>query len=184
MTRNRASAVLLALLSIGAAVGCSDEDLAGEAEAGVAAVLAERLAVPAQSVDVTCPDDLDLEPGATFGCDVAIVGDVAAADRYAVDLAVGDDGSIELQRAVIPTDAAAAYLASELGPTAEGPVTVNCGTERLIIRSVGETFECTATRTADGVQFHVVVDVTAVDGSVSYRVERTTTTTTTATTGG
>lgn len=174
--RAQAVAAVATVVVAGVALAaCGDDgDPTGEAEAGVAAVLAERLAVPISDLQVTCPEDLDLEPGATFGCEILVRGDAAG---VTLDLAVADDGTIELQRAVIPADAAEEYLAAELAPTAEGPVSVDCGAQRLLVRSVGETFECTATRSADAVAFHVVVDVTAVDGSVHYRVERTTTTT-------
>jgi Domain of unknown function (DUF4333) len=166
-------------VAVVAALGaCGDDghDVATEAEAGVAAVLAERLDVPIASIGVTCPEDLDPEPGDTFTCDVSVTDDPTAASAVAIELAVSDDGTIELQRAVIPTAAARDYLTQALGPTAEGPVSVDCGPQALLVRSVGESFDCTATRTADGVQFRVVVNVVAVDGTVDYRVERTTTT--------
>jgi hypothetical protein len=177
VTRARAGVVFAtgAVVVVAALAACGDDgDPTSEAEVGVAAVLAERLAVPITDLRVTCPDDLDFDPGATFECEIVVQDDPAA---VTLDLAVADDGTIELRRAVIPADAAEAYLAAELAPTAEGPVSVDCGAQRLLVRSVGESFDCTATRSADAVAFHVVVDVTAVDGSVHYRVEATTTTT-------
>ena len=176
----RRAAVLLPLLllAVSASACGDDQDVVAEAEAGVATVLADRLAVPASAIAVTCPEDLELDPGVAFTCGVTLTDDSAApTSEVGIDLAVAEDGTVQLQRAVIPVEAAEAYLATSMEPTAEGPVTVDCGAERLIVRSVGETFECTATRTADGVQFHTIVDVTAVDGTVNYRVERTTTTT-------
>jgi hypothetical protein len=173
------AALLAAVVAVGAALGaCGDDgqDVATEAEAGVVAVLAERLDVPVSGIAVACPDDLDLEPGSAFSCDVGVTGDGTATYEAPIELAVADDGTIELQRAVIPAAAARDYLTAELEPTAEGPVSVDCGPDALLVRSVGESFDCTATRTADGVQFRVVVNVVAVDGTVDYRVERTTTT--------
>ena len=170
----RAAAVVLLVVAIAA---CGDgQDVVAEAETGVATVLAERLGVPVSAITVTCPEDLQLDPGVAFSCGVVLAGDGESTSEVTIDLAVADDGTVELQRAVIPVDAAEAYLAAELEPTAEGPVTVDCGADRVLVRSVGESFDCTATRTADGVQFHTIVDVTAVDGTVNYRVERTTTT--------
>ena len=175
MSRPHLASLVLVLLAV--ASGCGDDqDVVGETETGIAAMLAERLDTPISNVAVTCPEDLDLEPGRTFSCGVRIDAGAPAQADVQVELAVADDGTIELQRAVIPTDAARDYLAQELAPTAEGPVDVDCGPDRLLVRSVGESFDCTATRTADGVQFRVVVDVVAVDGTVDYRVERTTTT--------
>jgi hypothetical protein len=163
-------AALAALLG-----GCGEEkpDVVTEAETGVAAVLDERLDLPTGTVSVACPDELELDPGVAFTCDMTVRGEV---DSTEIDLAVRDDGTVELQRAVIPVDAAESFLTDELAPTAEGPVTVDCGAARIVVRSVGETFDCAATRTADGVVFLVVVEVTAVDGTVRYTVERTTTT--------
>jgi hypothetical protein len=58
-------------------------------------------------------------------------------------------------------------------------VSVDCGDAPLVVRPVGETFPCTALRAADGMEFVVTVEVTAIDGTVRYRVEPTPPTTTT-----
>ena len=175
MTRPRVAALVVVLLAV--ASGCGDDqDVVGEAETGIAAMLADRLDTPVSSIAVTCPEDLVLEPGRSFSCGVRVDTGAPATADVQIELAVADDGTIGLQRAVIPADAARDYLAQELAPTAEGPVAVDCGPDRLLVRSVGESFECIATRAADGVQFRVIVDVIAVDGTVDYRVERTTTT--------
>ena len=59
-----------------------------------------------EPVAVTCPEDLTLLAGTEFSCSVA-VGD---ADPVDVDLAVAADGTVELQRAVVPVEAVEAYL--------------------------------------------------------------------------
>jgi hypothetical protein len=184
MTPPAARAALLALAVVVAAAGCgateAEPDPIGEAEAGIAAVLAERLDVAEDEILVACPADLEVEVGTAFACAVTI----GAADPVDVDLAVEADGTVELQRAVIPTDAVETYLAAELAGPAEGPVEPDCGEPPLLVADVGDELRCEVVRTADGAVRPVVVTVLALDGTVRYRVEApaapTTTTATTA----
>jgi hypothetical protein len=91
-----------------AAAGCGDDaaDATEEAELGVAEVVGDRLGAAAGEVEVVCPDDLEAEPGTEFTCVVAVGGSAPVE----VSLAVAGDGTVELQRAVVPTEAAEAYL--------------------------------------------------------------------------
>ncbi len=169
---------VVALVAL-AAGGCGSEEAAdpvAEAEAGLAAVLAERLDAEVDDVAVACPEDLVVEAGVEFACDVAVAG----ADAVAVDLAVAADGTVELRRAVVPTAAVEDYLATELAGPAEGPVEPRCGDHPLVVADVGDELRCQVERTADGAEHDVVVTVLAVDGTVRYRVEAPATTTTTA----
>lgn len=168
------AAVVLALVLT--ACGDSDEpDPGAEAEAGVRAVLVERLEAEPEDIVVTCPDELAVAPGTTFACSVA----VGEADPVDVELAVGDDGIVELRRAVVPTTAAETYLEAELAGPAEGEVTVDCGDAPLLVADVGDALQCDVTRTDDGSTRPVVVTVLSLDGTVRYRVEAATTTTST-----
>jgi hypothetical protein len=172
---NRTALVVVLLL---AACGEEEPDPVAEAEAGVQAVLVERLDAEPEDVVVTCPAELEVAPGTTFACSVA----VADADPIDVDLAVDADGVVELRRAVVPTAAAETYLEGELAGPAEGPVTVDCGDAPLLVADVGDELRCDVTRTDDGSIRPVVVTVLTLDGTVRYRVEAPTTTTTTSTT--
>ncbi|MDQ3293569.1 MAG: DUF4333 domain-containing protein [Actinomycetota bacterium] len=156
------------------AVSCGEEeDPVVEVEAGVAAVLAERLGSTVEAVTVDCPADAALEEGAELACAVSVAGD----DAVDLRLVIGPAGSVELTRAVVPTDDAEAYLVGQLTRPAEGPVDVDCGEQTLVVRDVGETFPCEVRRQADGATFDVTVTVFSLDGQVRHRVEPTTTTT-------
>lgn len=159
-----AVALLFVLLT---ACGEEEVDPGAEAAAGVAAVLAERLDASPDEVVVTCPDDVSVEPGIDFVCAVAVAG----ADPVDIDLAVGDDGTVQLRRAVVPTEAAEAYLVAELTAPAEGPVTADCGSAPLLVADVGTDVRCEVVRSSDGAVRAVTVTVLALDGTVRYRVE-------------
>lgn len=149
---------------------CGDDeapDPGQEAAAGVAAVVAERLDVEAQDVRVACPVGLDVEVTSTFTCSVAVPG----ADPVDLELSVAADGTVELQRAVVPTEAAEEYLVGELSGPAEGDVEVDCGEAPLLVADVDDDLRCEVVRVADGAVRSVVVTVLALDGTVRYRVE-------------
>ena len=61
-------------------------------------------------------------------------------------LEVGADGHATLTSAVIPTQAAEAYLAGELAGPAQSDVTVDCGDLALLIGAVGDALTCEAVR--------------------------------------
>lgn len=153
-----------------AACGVGDRaDPVDAVESGLAGVVADRLDVAAAAVIVSCPPDGEVDAGAELECSVA-VGEGEAATTVTVPLAIGTDGEVVLRSAVVPTDAAEAYLADELAVVAEGPVEVACGTDALLVIAVDATFACAATRT-DGGAFTVTVTVEALDGAVRYEVE-------------
>ena len=159
-SRRRVLAVLVAAVAVLGA--CGDEaDSTAEAERQVFAALAGRFEEP-DDVEVTCPDDLVLEAGSSLACEL-VIGD-ATPQRAEFD--VNEDGILVLANAVIPTTDAEAFLVTQLEPSAEGPVAVDCGEEPLIVGVVGDTFMCAATRTADGVEFPVMVDIAGLDGVV------------------
>ena len=172
----RAAVLTAVVAGLIAACGAEEEaDPGAEAEAGVQAVLVERLDADPEDIVVTCPDDLAVAPGSTFACSVA----VGEADPIDVDLAVADDGVVELRRAVVPTSAAETYLEGELAGPAEVPVTVDCGDAPLLVADVGDELQCDVTRTDDGTVRPVVVTVLALDGTVRYRVDAAATTSST-----
>lgn len=163
----RATASAVAVASVLAGCGEDPVDPGVEAAAGVAAVVAERLGADAGAVDVTCPEDLDVEASPSFSCSVAVAG----ARPVDLPLSVGADGAVELRRAVVPTDAAEAYLAQELAGPAEGEVRADCGEAPLLVADVGDELVCEVVRSADGAVRTVTVTVLALDGTVRYRVE-------------
>lgn len=160
------------------AAGCSSGPTAvDEAEAAIAALVAERVPVEESSVTASCPDDATFLAGTELACDV-LVGDD---DPVEVLFAFGPEAGApaELRRAVIPTEAAEEHLAGQIQVSAEGPVEVDCGDQTLLVREVGGTFRCQVVRSSDGAVFDVSVTVLGLDGTVRHRVEPTTTTTTT-----
>lgn len=163
----RAVAAAAAALVLAAGCGDDDADPVGEAADGVAAVVAERVGADAGDVDVACPEDTEVVAGAEFTCSVAVDG----ADAVDVPLGVDGTGTVELRRAVVPTEAAEAYLVGELTGPAEGPVTVDCGDEPLLVADVGDDLRCEVVRTADGAVRVVTLTVLGLDGTVRYRVE-------------
>jgi hypothetical protein len=170
-------ALLVAAVVVGVAAGCGEAkpDPAAEAASGVRSVLAERLDSDPDDVIVTCPEDLDVDPGVTFACAVGVAG-AAPVD---IDLAVAADGTVELRRAVVPTSAAEAYLVAELAGPAEGPVTADCGAAPLLVADVGDELRCEVVRSSDGAVRTVTVTVLGLDGTVRYQVEAEAATTTT-----
>lgn len=169
--RRHLAVLAAALVALGA---CGSSDRIGEVEQAIAAVLADRVALPDGSLVVTCPGDTDLDAGSRLECDVAVDG----ADGQPVALVVDDGGTVRLESAVIPTGAAEQYLSAELQGPAEAGVAVSCGEEPLLVHAVGSTFTCDAVRTTDSTSFEVTVEVTGSDGTVRYRVEQPTTTAT------
>lgn len=151
-------------------------DRVGEAEQGIASALGARLGDDAAEVEVSCPDDAVLDPGATLACEVAI-GDGAP---QPVPFAIGDAGAVSPAVAVIPAAAVERYLAAELATAAETGIEADCGEAPLLVHDVGETFVCAVVRSSDGTRFDVTVEVRSLDGSVAYTVAATTTTATTA----
>ena len=175
MTGRRRVPALLLLGAVGGLAACGDEevDRVGEAEAGIATALGERLGADVAGVTVACPDDASLEAGTSLACEVT-VGDGTAQD---VSFTIGEAGVVSPTEAVIPTAAVETYLAEELATPAESAVEVDCGEATLVVHDVGGTLTCTAVRSADGVAFDVIVEVRSLDGSVTYTVVATTTTT-------
>lgn len=174
MTARLATAAVV--LALAAACGDDSPSPAEEAEAGIAAVVAERLAsagTTSGAVAATCPDDLDPSVGETFACEI-VVGD---SDPVVVELSVQGSGTVELRRAVIPTAAAEDYLVGELETPAEGPVSVDCGDAPLLVADVGDELRCEVARRSDGALRTVTVTVVATDGTVRYVVEAPTSTT-------
>jgi hypothetical protein len=157
--------VVVALAAVVA--GCGDADRVENAEGGIAAVIADRVgATSSGSVDVSCPAGASLDPGATMTCAVRIDD----ADAQPVDFVVTGDGEIALVSAAVPTDAAEAFLVDKLEASAGVPVTVDCGSEPLIVRAVGDTFTCEASRVSDGSTFAATVRAVTVGGELEYQV--------------
>ena len=167
--RARLAACLGPVALAASAAGCGEEprDPGAEAAAGVAEVVAARLEGAPADVAVTCPEDLEVEGGATFSCDVAAPG----AEPVEVPLSVDAAGAVTLTRAVVPSAAAEAYLEGQLAGPAEGDVAVDCGEAPLLVAAVGSQLRCEVTRASDGAVRSVVLDVLALDGTVRYRVE-------------
>jgi hypothetical protein len=158
--------VVLAVVGL-AAAGCGDGDRVSNAEEGIAAVIADRMGDMSKGgVDVSCPADADLVAGATMTCGVRVDG----ADAQAVDFTVTGDGEIALQSAAVPTSAAEAFLVDKLEASAGVPVAVDCGDDPLIVRAVGGTFTCEATRSSDGSTFAATVKAVTVGGELEYQV--------------
>ena len=82
-TLTQSRVAFLAAVSLLALVGgCGDDqEVVAEAEAGIAAMLAERLDAPVTAIAVACPRDLAVEPGRTFTCDVTVDSGVAGGRR-------------------------------------------------------------------------------------------------------
>jgi hypothetical protein len=171
VTGRRAGAVLAAVAAVALGACGSEQDRVGEAEAGIAEVFADRLAV--DDVAVACPEDAELEAGTELACTVSVGG----ADPQEVAFAIGDGGAVRPTVAVIPTAAVEGHLAVELAAAAEGEVDADCGDAPLVVHDVGGTFTCAVVRASDGVAFDVTVEVRSLDGSVTYTVAATTTTT-------
>lgn len=164
MTR-RWLVVVVAAGAVGVA-GCGEEGRVDNAEGGIAAVIAERIGSSSGDVDVSCPADATLDPGATMTCDVQ----VDDAEAQPVDFTVTGDGEIALMSAAVPTEAAEAFLIDKLQASAGVPVTVDCGSEPLIVRPVGDTFTCEASRSSDGSTFAATVRAVTVGGQLEYQV--------------
>lgn len=148
------------------AAACGEADRVERAEDGIGAVIADRLGVDGGDVDVRCPADAALDPGATLTCEVEVVG----ADPQPVGFVVTGDGEIALGSAAVPTEAAEAFLVDTLATSAGVPVSVDCGEAPLIVREVGDTFSCTVTRSSDGSVFAATVRAVSVGGELEFQV--------------
>ena len=135
-------------------------------EERIQASLAERFDVEVTSV--TCPDEVDVEEGATFSCTAEVAGEEVAVDVEQRD----GDGALEVspRQAVLVVERVATDITEVLADQFErDDVEVSCPGDPVRIEEPGATFECTA---VDGPQ-EVTVEVRVRDarGAVTYALQ-------------
>ena len=138
----RPAAVLLACSLLLA--GCTSEVDLADVEARLVELQQEE--TPDLEVDgAQCPEDVDLEEGVTFECDVTIEGVPAP---YSVTMTKDDPeaevGSFHFEPAqpIIDVTLVVEFIRAQLNTQSAG-AEVDCGEEKVIVTEVGGTFECT-----------------------------------------
>jgi hypothetical protein len=155
---------LLAVL----AVGCgSPAVLDGpRTEERIGSSLAERFDV--EVTEVACPEDVEVDEGATFTCTAQVAGGEVEVDVEQRD----GDGALEVspRQAVLVVDRVATDITEVLADQfSRDDVEVTCAGEPVRIEEPGATFECTA---VDGPQ-EVTIEVRVRDarGALTYALQ-------------
>lgn len=116
---------------------------------------------------VTCPDEVDVEAGATFTCRARVSGSTVVVDVRQRD----DEGALDVAptRAVLVARRVATDIAEVLADRFErDDVAVRCPGDPVRIEEPGATFTCTA---VDGEETKAVeVRVRDVHGALTYTV--------------
>lgn len=135
-------------------------------EARIATSLADRFEVEVTSV--TCPEEIEVEEGATFTCTAEVAGQEVEVDVEQRD----GDGALEVspRSAVLVVERVAADITEVLADRFErDDVEVTCPGDPVRVEEPDATFECTA---VDGPQ-EVTVEVRVRDasGAVTYAIQ-------------
>lgn len=161
----RRAAAVVAALALGWVPACGEPaslDVDG-AEGRIASQLATTYEVDV--ADVRCPDEVRVERGATFTCDVELGGAEVAVEVRQVD----DEGGLEVEPtdAVLVTVRVEADIVEVLADRFSRPdATVTCDGPDVRVEPAGATFACTA---VDGDEERTVeVRVRDARGALTY----------------
>ena len=146
-----AVAVALALVVL---AGCGEEE---DRRTLVEDAIADLVGADA----VTCPD------GDAVTCQVSVED-----QALEVPVVIDEDDEVTLEAAVVAMAEVVEFLESELTRAAAAPVSVDCGTESVVVRRVGETITCSAVREHDARAFDVAVAVVDLSGELRYTATR------------
>ena len=113
-------------------------------------------------VAVTCPSDAQAEKGARFRCQANVGGQEIP---FNVVFPSGSHFDANPTKAVIVASTAAGMLKQQISEQLHVHANVVCGSQKLIIKSPGETFDCQATAQGQARTFRLTV--TDVQGHVA-----------------
>lgn len=95
-------AVLIAAVLVGLALFGSKSLDIDDLESDLAGQAAPELGTTAQAMDVSCPDDVDVEAGTSFECEVSYeesgAGQAAAAETATIEIELTDDEGTYIPR--------------------------------------------------------------------------------------
>lgn len=161
----RAGAVALVLLVV---AGCAlDDNLDMErAEAALESEVGRYYGVRVEEVD--CPDEVPMEEGGTFDCEVTVAG------QQLPIVARQDDGegnvTFEAAAAVIDVAAKTAELQAAIAEENPGArLRLYCGDQAVMVLDPGATFDCLM-EGPDQPPRRVVVTVEDVDGATTFAI--------------
>ena len=122
--------------------------------------------IPVESLE--CPDDIALEQGDRFECQLVLEGD----KEVTVEVVQKDDeGNVDWQaRGLILRDKLEETIQSQIKSQAEADFTVDCGEDKAIVALKDESFDCVATDAEDR---SITIKVTPTDnfGNVQFVAE-------------
>lgn len=161
----RRLAVLVVVPALAGLAGCSGDayDVAkAEREIGL---FVDRTFEGVETGEVTCPDDIDAKEGTKFDCTAEVEGQDLRIEVTMTD----DDGNatFEAAQAVLDLTRAEEAMGSDIGAQVGAAVEVDCGERDFLVKSPGDTFECTASD-EDGNSVTLVATVTDTDGHIQY----------------
>ncbi len=113
-------------------------------------------------VKVTCPSGAQAKAGATFQCQANVGGQEVP---FNVVFTSGSQFEAQPTKAVIVASTAASRLKQQISAQLQVDANVNCGSQNIILKSPGETFDCVATAQGQTRTFHLTV--TNVQGNVN-----------------
>ena len=119
--------------------------------------------LPIRIGQVTCPEDVKVDEGDIFSCEVAIDDDSLEIEVEQTD----DEGNVDFRavEAVIDVDQATEFVEGFASDQLGTSISANCGETRVLILEPGQTFQCNVT---DGTKMGTAtVTVKDVDGNVS-----------------
>lgn len=163
-----ALAVGLAGLALTGVAGCGRPAVLDteRTEERIGASISQRFDVEVTSV--ACPDDVEVDEGASFTCTAAVAGGEVEVEVEQRD----GDGALEVspRQAVLVVERVASDITEVLADQfSRDDVEVTCAGEPVRIEEPGSTFECTA---VDGPQ-EVTVEVRVRDarGALTYALQ-------------
>lgn len=168
MTPRLGSVLLVALLGIGGVVaGCSSEIDDSKLEDGIMEQ-AEEAFEGYEIGEVDCPEDVKLEEGDRFDCELEIEDATVTIEVTQED----DEGSVSIEQveAVIDVakvvDVVTAGIAEQTGVE----VSVDCGDDTIVAVEPGDDFECQAEAVDGSESATVNVHVVDVDGNIEWQI--------------
>jgi len=169
MARRSSSLLFVSVLGIGGvlAAGCSDEIDDSKLEDSIMEQ-AEEAFEGYEIGAVDCPEDVKLEEGDQFDCDLEIE-DATLTIEVTQENDEGDV-SIDQVEALISVEKVVEVITSGLAEQSGLEVSVDCGDDTLLAVDPGDDFECAAEAVDGSDSATVNVTVVDVDGNIEWQI--------------
>lgn len=169
MTRLAHALLLTTLVGVGGVLGvaCSNEIDDSKLEDSIMEQ-AEEAFEGYDIGEVDCPEDVKLEEGDQFDCDLEIEDATVTIEVTQED----DDGNVTIEQAeaVLDVERIVDVVTAGIAEQTGVEVTVDCGDDALLALEPGEDFECQADAVDGSESTTVNVHVVDVDGNIEWEL--------------